>query len=99
MDKSDQKETEEPMGCCSVNDSRSGCPMATMFKETIGGPKFGFLILIPSMVFVLGGVLVLIIPGILIWLLAGTSIVLGLAMFAIAMFLRRLSSRIQGHQT
>ena len=48
---------------------------------------------IPGLLLVLGGVLILIDPRFLVWLLAGTSIVMGAMMLFGAMFMRKMSAR------
>ena len=69
------------------------CPMASMCRALAGKPRLGFLLLIPGLLLVLGGVLIFIEPGALVWLLAGTSIFIGLAMLFLAMFIRKMSAR------
>ncbi len=66
------------------------CPMATMCKGIMEKTGFGWLLLIPGAALILGGILILIEPNILFWLLAGTSIVLGLAMSAFAVFIHKM---------
>jgi len=56
-------------------------------------PRFGFLMVIPGLLLVLGGVLILIDPRFLVWRLAGTSIVMGAMMLFGAMFMRKMSAR------
>lgn len=53
-------------------------------------PRLGFLLLIPGLLLVLGGVLIFIEPKALVWLLAGTSIFIGLVMLFFAMFVRKM---------
>ena len=69
--------------------------MAAIFQESVGSSKFGTFLLIPGIVLVLVGVLVVLIPELLKWLLAGTSILLGLALIAMVMWLKRLSSGLR----
>lgn len=69
--------------------------MAAIFQESMGSSKFGNFLLIPGIVLVLVGVLILPIPEHLKWLLSGTSILLGLALVAMVMWLKRLSSGIR----
>ena len=46
------------------------CPMATMCKGMMEKTGFGWLLLIPGAALILGGILILIDPNILFWLLA-----------------------------
>lgn len=69
------------------------CPMASMCRGMAEKPRLGFLMLIPGLLLVLGGVLIFIEPRALVWLLAGTSIFIGLVMLFFAMFVRKMSAR------
>lgn len=69
------------------------CPMASMCRGMAEKPRLGFLLLIPGLLLVLGGVLIFIEPRALVWLLAGTSIFIGLVMLFSAIFVRRMSAR------
>ena len=101
MDQATQARTEESGSCCSAvgdaSGSGAGCPMASMFQDSVGSSKFGIFLLIPGIVLLGVGVLVLLMPALIKWLLAGTSILLGIALLGMAISLRRLSSRIQKH--
>lgn len=72
------------------------CPMATMCKGMTERPGFGILMVIPGLLLVAGGVLVLIEPRILVWLLAGASILMGLAILFFATFMRKIRARFTG---
>lgn len=69
------------------------CPMASMCKGIAGKRGFGFLLIIPGLLLILGGLLILIEPKILVWLIAITSILIGVVMLFFAMFIRKISSR------
>jgi hypothetical protein len=69
------------------------CPMASMCKGMAEKPGFGFLLLIPGLLLVLGGVLIFIEPRILVWLMASASILIGVVMLFFAMFMRKMSAR------
>lgn len=82
--------------CCSpdLSPTDSGecgesCPMAEFGRRLSSRPGLGSLLLLPGLVLVLGGVLILIAPQVLAWLLAGTSILLGLAFLWAAGAIRR----------
>ena len=71
------------------------CPMSAMFKKTTGKRGFGLLAMIPGLVLVLGGVVIIFEPQILVWLMAGASIVVGIALVAAAYFFRKLAAGLQ----
>ncbi|NIO11407.1 MAG: hypothetical protein GTO40_26670 [Deltaproteobacteria bacterium] len=73
--------------------------MATMCKGMLAKTGFGILLLIPGAALILGGILILIDPNILFWLLAGTSIVLGLGMSGFAVFLYKMGGRFRHMHT
>lgn len=69
------------------------CPMATMCKGMAQRPRSGLLLSIPGLLLVLGGVLIFIEPRAVVWLLAGTSISIGVVMLFLAIFLRNMSTQ------
>jgi hypothetical protein len=71
------------------------CPMASMCKGMAGKPGFGLLLIIPGLLLILGGVLILIEPRVLVWLMASTSILIGVVMLFLAMFVRKISVRFK----
>lgn len=82
--------------CCGpdalLNDHGEGgksCPMAGFASRMSSRPGLRSLLLLPGLVLVLGGVLILIAPQVLVWLLAGTSILLGLGLLWAAGAIRR----------
>lgn len=90
------EETRES-SCCdwmmrgteSGNGETVSCPMSMMFRGKSGKSRFGFLTVIPGLLFVLVGVAIIVEPQVLVWLLAGSSIVIGFGLMALASFLRR----------
>jgi hypothetical protein len=70
------------------------CPMAEMCRGLTGKPPSLLLLMIPGAALVLGGVLILLVPAALVWLMAATSIVIGLAMLAMAGFVRRFATQL-----
>ena len=80
----DQETKTEGMGNTEI------CPMASMCKGMAEKPRFGFLLVIPGLLLVLGGVLIFIEPRVMVWLLAGASIFIGVVMVFFAMFIRRM---------
>ena len=80
---------DEVMG---ANDS-GPCPMAPMCRGAMGRVNVGTGLAILGIVLLLGGGLVLLEPRALVWMLAGTSIVLGFAMLTMARIVGRLTNR------
>ena len=102
MSEGGTKETRETMYTCMgvmegmrAEEEKEVCPMATMCKGMMAKRGFGILLLIPGTVLILGGVLILLNPNILFWLLAGTSIFLGVAMSGLAVFLYKMGGRFR----
>jgi hypothetical protein len=81
-----ETEEESPM---------ESCPMSAMFKKTSGKRGLGLLAMIPGLLLVLGGVAIILEPQILVWLVAGTSILFGLLLVVAANFLRRITADLQ----
>ena len=71
------------------------CPMSAMFKRTAGSRGFGLLAMIPGLLFVLGGLAIIIEPQILVWLMAAASILVGIGLLAGARFLRKFAAGLQ----
>jgi hypothetical protein len=77
-----------------TNDDTSGpmqmCPMASMCKGMKGKSGAGFLLMIPGLALVVGGVVIFIEPKVLFWLMGGTSILIGIVMLMLANFIRKM---------
>lgn len=78
--------------CADIKDDPEGirkameaCPMASMCKSMSkeGRKSTGFTLLVPGIIMILVGILIILQPVILAWLIAATSIVLGI--FALLM--------------
>lgn len=69
------------------------CPMAETCKGMMERPGSGFWMIIPGLVFIALGVIIVIYPEVLAWLVAITLIAMGLAMVMMANFMRRIGSR------
>lgn len=69
------------------------CPMASMCKGFAEKPGTGFLLMIPGLFLVLVGVLIILEPKILVWLIAGVSILMGIMMIFVANIMRKMSDR------
>ena len=72
------------------------CPMATTCKGMMEKPFSGLLLIIPGIVFIAVGVLILIEPVILVWLVAAASIVMGIMMLMLAGFVQKIGRRFRG---
>ncbi len=72
------------------------CPMAETCKGIMGKPFSGMLQMLPGLVLVAIGVLIVIWPVILLWLVAAACVLSGVAMLVMATFLRRIGSRLNG---
>jgi hypothetical protein len=75
--------------------SMGSCPISAMFKKTSGKRRFGLLATIPGLLLVLGGMVIILEPQVLVWLLAATSIVTGLMLLAAANFFRKLAADLR----
>jgi hypothetical protein len=80
-------------GTTQGTDATEMCPMGSMCKGMMEKPGSGFLLMIPGILLVLGGVLILVEPRILFWLVGIVLILVGLAVLFFAGFMRRLSAR------
>jgi uncharacterized membrane protein HdeD (DUF308 family) len=69
------------------------CPMAETCKGMMEKPRFGFMFMVPGIIFIILGVAVLIEPQILVWLVAIALIFIGIAMTMMAMFMRKIGER------
>jgi hypothetical protein len=82
--------------CCSpdlsptyAGECSESCPMAGYLSRMSSRPGIWSFVLAPGLVLVLVGLLILIAPQVLVWLLAGTSILLGLGLLWAAGAIRR----------
>ena len=65
------------------------CPMASMCRGMAGKRWPGTLLMLPGILLVLVGILIFIEPKILVWLIAGVTILFGVALLSLALFMRR----------
>ena len=66
------------------------CPMAQTCRGMMEKPFSGFMIVIPGLFLIVLGVVVLIEPRTLVWLMAAVFVVLGIAMLMLARFMRKI---------
>jgi len=99
---SEEQVTDRRSVCAEMMNKMSGgenpmesCPMSAMFKKASGRRGFGLLAMIPGLLFVLGGLAIILQPQILVWLIAAASILVGIGLLAAASFLRKLAAGLQ----
>ncbi|HXV31289.1 MAG TPA: hypothetical protein VD840_13240 [Sinorhizobium sp.] len=68
------------------------CPMAKTCKGMMDKPLFGALMLIPGIAFIALGVLIVVWPGVLPWLVAAAFILAGGALLGMASFMRGIGA-------
>jgi len=66
------------------------CPMASICKGMKRKSGSGFLLIIPGLALVVGGVVIFIEPKVLFWLMGVTSILTGIVMLVLASFIRKM---------
>jgi len=97
-----ERVTNGPSFCAEMMEKMTGeknppesCPMSEMFKKTSGKRGFGLLAMIPGLLLVLGGVAIILEPQFLVWLMAAASILVGIALLAVAGFFRKLAAGLE----
>ena len=71
------------------------CPMAETCKGMMEKPGSSFWMIIPGLIFIVLGVLIILYPQILAWLVAIALIVMGVAMLMMVNFMRGIGKRVQ----
>ena len=71
------------------------CPMAETCKGMMEKPPSGFMLMVPGIALIILGVLVVIEPQIIVWLVAVTLIVMGISILILAKFMRRIGKQLQ----
>lgn len=72
------------------------CPMAETCKGVMEKPLSRSMTIVPGIVFILLGVLIIVEPRILAWIIALGFILLGVVMMMAANFIRKIGTRFQG---
>lgn len=93
-----EERSKGPMAACvelmqgmgTGADPGAMCPMAAMFRGMMAKSRVAFILMIPGAALIVGGVLMLVEPRVLVWLMAGTSILLGIGFLLVARFVGRL---------
>lgn len=76
----------------TAESGNESCPMASICKGMMKRKGFGYLLMVPGAVLILGGILILIEPRILFWLVAGALILSGTIMLFFANFIRKMAA-------
>ena len=71
------------------------CPMAKTCKGMMEKPHSGLMLMLPGIAFIILGLVIIMQPQILVWLIAIALIVMGIAMLMMANFMRKLGSRAE----
>ena len=75
------------------------CPMAETCKGMMAKPSSGTVLLLPGLLFIVLGVLIVIEPAVLIWVMATAFVLLGIMMLMMASFIRKIGARFQSTHT
>ena len=78
------------MADAQPKESMAQCPMASMCKGLAEKPHFHLILILPGLVLILVGVMILVEPKILVWLMAAVAIILGILFLMIANFIHRM---------
>ena len=82
-----------------AKDPMAMCPMASMCKGMAEKPPSLPLLMIPGSVLIVFGILILLEPRILIWLVAAATIAIGVLLLVMATWFRRMTPRLSGFHT
>lgn len=85
-----KKETGGP-GCCAPEQGGEGgiCPMAEMCQGMMKHPRLGLFLMVPAAVLILMGILILLEPRVLVWLIGCLMILMGAGLLACGVYLRK----------
>jgi len=81
-------ETQRPEGAMAT------CPMANMCMGMMQRRLPSFLLMLPGISLIVVGVLIVIEPSILVWLMAAASVLLGIMLLMMAGFIRRMGTQL-----
>ena len=71
------------------------CPMAETCKGMMEKPLSGLVMLVPGIAFIALGILIIVWPSVLTWLVAAACFLVGGAMLLMANLMRRIGSRFK----
>jgi len=66
--------------------------MASMCKGMAKKPGSGYMLMLPGILLIIGGIAIILEPKILVWLIASVSILMGMMMLFFANFFRKMNS-------
>jgi hypothetical protein len=72
-----------------MNESTSMCPMAKMCARMMETPRSASFFVLPGALLIALGVLILIEPRVVVWLVAGVALLMGAMFFMMARFIGR----------
>lgn len=72
------------------------CPMAETCGAMMSKPFSGTALVLPGLIFIALGILVVIYPLVLVWLVAAALVFFGILMLIMARFIRKIGSRLAG---
>ena len=75
------------------------CPMGEACKGMMQKPSSGVVLLLPGILFIAHGVLIVIEPGVLVWVMATAFVLFGIMMLMMASFIRKIGTRFQSTHT
>lgn len=84
------RESTPPAGTMTM------CPMARMCMGMTAKRSSNVLLMLPGISLIAVGVLILIEPKALVWLIAMGSLLLGFVLLAMASFIRKMGTRLDG---
>ena len=74
------------------------CPMASMCKGMAAKPPSLSILMVPGLFFVVLGIVILLEPKVLVWLVAAVTIMLGVLLMVMATWIRRMAAQIHKAQ-
>lgn len=74
------------------------CPMAETCKGMMEKPFSRITLVVPGLVFIALGILIVVEPRILVWVLALAFVLIGFMMLMMSSFIRRVGTRFQSKQ-
>ena len=74
------------------------CPMGTMCKGLMGKPFSGLWLIVPGVVFIVLGLLIVIEPRVLLWVIAASFVLFGLMMLMMVGLPRRMFHAAAYHE-
>ena len=93
MDPNDQRAAAQTTNTSSA---LSMCPMAGICSGIMRRRAFGWLAMLPGILFIAVGVLIVVEPMILTWFVAGVSVIVGIMLLMMAGFMRRMADGLRG---